>query len=1648
MSEAPLTASVASLSSVSASFPTLPQPLIDRQHILSALDTMLEDDIQAVVLEGEEGIGKTTLAAHFVQSHPNRAFSLFATGPSALARSPEFLQSDLCDQVAFLLTSTRLPARQDSRAFLRKGLIELARAAVRRRVPYYYVVDGLLEGSDAEVSAACTTLAQLLPLGVKGFKFLITGSAERLSSDLRKGIILKTFTPTGFTLDEARAYLAEFPLDQGLFNDLYKAFRGVPGKLASVRRLLKQGARFSELVDDIPNTLSQLFELEWKAVAQCSPLELDVLGFLAHSQHNLTSDQLNRLCGVNATVLAEMPSRLPFLAWSSSGGVLAFVSASFKSFAMSKMAAHRDTCIQRMIDLLHADKSSLDAVEHLPGYLQAAGRADEIISYLTPDHLASVCERLQSLTPVRAAIECGAHVAEDLKRPVDALRFALQQSLVAELEVASVLASEVDARLEVEGISSALSVANSAFLKEDRLQLLSRIVRHQKRRGEYPDPTLLEEIRQLAASADFSSNPGRAVEIAEDLICNLPDVAMSMVERAASCEPGGGLDLALAKLSIVAADSKELGEKSGASREAIVDRINSVGLRQLARAASLLAGQYSVDELLRTCDAMPSTEDALFLLERWCVDNYRQDDAWRVSEHGLKLILKATTYTPTARVVRRLCSPLPFASEDHPYEVNRILQQVDAQAEILKKRGPAVEYVRLQLHLAEAEATWDVPHATIRIEELFLFADSLTGPTRLEAVARCVRALTLDETNRLHDATSSLLSLFDDELRRSIPELLASTAEHAELVAGVVAALGDIIPTFVHDVISTANTGDRRDSLRHRFATCLIHPKRPLPDVSVITSLLKEFESERNHEACLADLIDRIFVQKDLSLNREWEDLLRRTLSMVYAPLRHEAVAKAYVIARRSDAIQAGDACALLKAECRRSLTRIDSSWTQIDFGFTTAGVLSSVDEEEAGVIYKVTLETRRLTNVPSEPAAIAFIGCLRLAMRAFIGLIRRKSGIDGALPRLRSLLSKVPSTSERARLWGELALRCFSAGADELGRSLAQNDLMAAYSAIPDDGLKRLVLVEITPALFKLHRQVAFDELSKADAETRDEGLAEICSFILTGQPRTEPFDASRKAEFELGYPAAIDILDCLDRMKKDSTSFTVISRLCSSVARDECPLTKEQRSEVARRLEDTARSRFPSPAGVAHEGYRVAADAHIARLRNVSEAAWIALENRAEAIPNVCDRVLVLALVAEAAPSRFREIQIRLLDKARELADLIPCDLDRINRLFNIASIASDVDAMIARQCLRNAFTMSKATEHRTIEEQQRAMVDLAYRIDPAFAKSLVSLLDDDPVRKRARDRLQRHIEVIEARRDVAKDTDAASRLRQLKTKGLVELCWSLLAGLNSGRVRTVKVDSTIPYVRMAGFHNLSETYPVMAWVIENSVQRHDDTPFGKTHLVELFHATAFACDFALRVIGRASGLQQEWSSLGAPSGVAEGLIIHAGEREKAVAHLRNWLLQRQPEYLKICDPYFTLTDLPLLALIQDVVPGCRIQLLISEKKQKEIGVSEPFDDAYRVHWRLHVSDQEPPDADITIVSIAGSGDSPIHDRWIISSGAGLRLGSSFSGFGASKVTEITSLEAETALEREREIDQFLMRQVREVVGKRVKYIAFSLI
>ena len=93
----------------------------------------------------------------------------------------------------------------------------------------------------------------------------------------------------------------------------------------------------------------------------------------------------------------------------------------------------------------------------------------------------------------------------------------------------------------------------------------------------------------------------------------------------------------------------------------------------------------------------------------------------------------------------------------------------------------------------------------------------------------------------------------------------------------------------------------------------------------------------------------------------------------------------------------------------------------------------------------------------------------------------------------------------------------------------------------------------------------------------------------------------------------------------------------------------------------------------------------------------------------------------------------------------------------------------------------------------------------------------------------------------------------------------------------------------------------------------------------------------------------------------------------------------------------------------------------MVIGEKKHKDDKVPQPYDEAYRQCWKT-VSAQDPPETTIVIAGLAPNGDCPIHERWIVCDGKGLRLGTSFSGLGRRGESEVTEMEEAAARRKTR--------------------------
>lgn len=112
MISAPATDSLATVLDIAATVPPPPSPPVDGQNMLDTLGQMFTSGVEVVCVEGDDGIGKTTLLLQATLRHSDSCTCLFIRPVSRLAYDPSSLRFDLCNQLHWHAHSVTLPIEE------------------------------------------------------------------------------------------------------------------------------------------------------------------------------------------------------------------------------------------------------------------------------------------------------------------------------------------------------------------------------------------------------------------------------------------------------------------------------------------------------------------------------------------------------------------------------------------------------------------------------------------------------------------------------------------------------------------------------------------------------------------------------------------------------------------------------------------------------------------------------------------------------------------------------------------------------------------------------------------------------------------------------------------------------------------------------------------------------------------------------------------------------------------------------------------------------------------------------------------------------------------------------------------------------------------------------------------------------------------------------------------------------------------------------------------------------------------------------------------------------------------------------------------------------------------------------------------------
>ena len=1617
--------------------------IIERENIINTIDTIFSGETQVIGIEGEEGIGKTFLLAQLANTHPFHTISVFIKPNNHWGYDPAVIRYDLCNQLNWLFTGQQIDEPQlADESLLQQLILKLHKRARTKSEFYYFLVDGLDELPE-EGRQTKQIILDMLPLGFTRFRFIISGDPEKVLIN-KKGLTIKSYPLAGFIYDETRRYFEGFNINSQCLQEIHRTFKGIPGRLATIRRIFESQPDLDcdAFVQDMPVKLNGLFEIEWTNIDEKNQKQLLLIGIIAFDRKSHSVTSLGDIIGLPVHEILKLLQGMKFI--NAESQEIVFVSEAFRRFVTEKLSYLKSTIHDLLIDHLYRDPESEEALAYLPGYLEQAGRLDDLIDYLSPEHFEEMLHRTQSLSVVEQKADLGLNTAMELKRDGELMRFSIQKATIRELGGAQIWRSEIEARMALKQYSEALALAQTTILKEDKLHLLAVVARRIREQESGIEPELIEQIKQIYKEIDHQSLGSRSVQIAADLIYVLPELAVELVEKANSVASDEINDLAFATLSIANHNSVNELENREETMRNLDSRIKNPHVRQFSIGVGLLAGKYSATQVIAEVQKFKNISEQLFMLRQWAKSNSRLEDAYKVVEYALKVTIRTTTYAPNARIFRELATPLPFITNVDI--AKELVGNFDSQKAAIEHLGPTEDYIRLLLILAETEEKYDTNVSASRLIEAYLYTTYIEDlAIKTACMARVVNTLE-NIRDEVLTKTDDLKNLAEEDLMLDINTLLLSTANHFGVIELVIRALARTKYEMAFDFARMLNTQERRNLA---FKEVLINYLRN--DVDVIEFAFVDKVITEITDTTIKDLIILKAIERLESMERISNEIMRLSMpildriSLIEDPGdRCEACTLALSCLERKESPEDKQLQEKLLQVLNNSWTDIDLGWHRVNIGYKIAASLSKNSLENAMMYLKLTDEYRKTLLLDSDTATFTYMSCIFLSIRAYSGLLPKNKETLEDYQRLTNLINRIPSNGERVLLWCELALRCYLKNRPDLGGKIVNEHVKPLLQNIPEKDYRftRQLTSYIAPTLYNAHKLTAFDVIEKLPFIDKDKAYSNICVVILTKVPPGDPYDG--KEYKGLTYEDIIDICEILNKMVSDNNIFYFINCITDTMSKRKAVYSGQQKADIARRIGEIIEKKFPDPKNIQHDGYKIASEAVIQSLVKSGPKPWLQLITRAKKIPNLADSAFILGIIAEAMPSKEVNLRLTTLNEAKELVDKIPATLDRIDHYESLASFAANFDIAWAKQIIQHAVTASVSSGSPELHQVQKNLINLAYRIDPEMASSLASLVDDDEARKETRSNLKREILLQELKKSMTEHKKVEKGA--MNSKDCAKAARMVLGSLNAGRTNSIHVEDTREFFKVASNCTFGQAFSIMSWIIENIVVRYGKTDHVTQFLRPAFEATALGAELAGRMAERASEIQQTSKADFNIILKNNNFIVQPNSREEAIQYIRDWFETDVKDYVKICDPYFGLDDLELLQIISSVNPACKVQILTSVKHQTDEKVMKPYSESYLNHWRLKISDQNPPDTDIVIVGSRVNGKPPIHDRWWLTDGSGLRVGTSFNSLG-NKLSEISIISKDEAKSLEDEVDQYLTRKIREYKDEKLQYEIFNL-
>lgn len=1563
-------AKIIDMTSFSSTFPGQVEHELWREIFLSLCEEKLRDNT-VVCLTGEEGVGTTTFLSQFARQHHDNCVSYFFNGFDLIQLDSEVMERDITEQLYWFAAKSSCPIEVKHVTDVYSKVLKQLRQ-IRGGV-MYFVFDGFSNIPSEHQENICKLIENLQ---WEKARFLLSGKKEQIEGLFKQNRrwAISEINLLRFSEADTRDYFirSHSDLSKDLLNLLYKISRGNARRMNDLRTKYLLKDRMEELMQADINADSDLNQEDYDCICRDNdPAVLPLFALLAYADFAFDVEFASQVLEISTSEVNALAERHSDYIIINEKDNICLRSEGFRKYLCDRLQAYKQDVVLRQIRVLEGMKVGEGYALALPALYKSAGQKDNLIKYLNADNIQRILAEghSQAILNVQCGFGYEACAADPTKHLSSRFRFSLNKAASREIERNELWDHEISALLAVGQHAKALALAQTVYLSEERLKCFLIIAR--KSEGLSPDDqaVLNDNIQQLVEEIHFEDIPDKSMELAKLLLPIDYEAAIGIVDRINKAHIEDiNTDKIFSQFSLFEPVDPE---EDDSRRDLARSRIQDTSLREFVDATKNLFSKDDVDTFLEALKRLPNYAQQLRLLRYWLPAHKDKEGIGRVVLEALRLIVAdSDTQMPKAR---ELNDVVRFMGTMTCQQMEEGLRYINSLGDTIMR--PTSEYVNAMITVIEGSREVLPEKSQTLLEDLYLFVDDLKD----EGMWLTCTAKLLGHFDRLGNAIMVGRTIGTKEelrikLRNNAAKLLHDTAYHIKIVEGPIDALVCTEPELIETIIARVNTAERR-SRAYSYAAeqYIVHVEPEKLDLDYFFHLLtktavkwadcskplllltaKLLSNEKYDHKALLPFVKSHFRFLD-RLENVW---LQCTVSMrLYR----------WVDRHFPEDPFADD----IKGHLLTWWESINQRQDKMTLGFHIAKILARRSKDEAERMIACCSEMRHQSPLTSSSCIDAFYNSHGLYVDSLVMLISRGLCDEHILQEFKEDENDLVCESERACMWGRIALAYYLAGDKDMFRTVGDQFLPTDYSRFTPDE-QRWLIYHISPTLYLRGQQKFFSLLDGYDDVFRDACLKRVCVFVISKIINFVELDI--KGTYELTYSDYIDLNTLIDHITDEIELFQIVEIISRSIRtsnRTMAPLSTQQKKAVLDTTSDIVENKLPAPGGISHDGYKIACQAILAyangSFHSAQKAAW---KKRIESVDNLADRAFLYFYIAPFF-SKHTDKEEFLRKGIEETRD-VHFAFDRVSRLDmaitecainNLSTLLPKV-AEEAFLCLKNDGT----------EEQYEELLDTIHQYKPELAESIMIKLDQDPARVYNKQQLQNHLESVKRLAKAGKEMISISDLNHEEQREFFE---ERLKNLQNGKGQVQSVEDA--FVLTMGYlygNVLTDALPAIRYLLETISQRQKMNKNCKGLLLAMHQVIRHNLRVVLSLASDTKERMEQVNAMFGNTPAAPEGFIGIGEFQKAVGYLLHWYQECGYDELTIIDPHFKPSDLPVIKQLADENNNLIIRILTHKHTYTA--------DDYTNEWHTVSAGVKTP-VYVMLVGVEGKPSTgPLHDRY----------------------------------------------------------------